>query len=120
MSSDSACSKQITDIIPVVDVNQLPMPRLPSLFAGFCQRFLDTQDDAAMIAAEQLVDGMDLDEGWVERNLGGIASPKVFQLATKLVAEKRSRIDDFSENNVTCFIADDTEAKRVRQIPGYE
>lgn len=85
---------QIIDLIPVAEVNHVPIPRLPSLFAGLCQRFLDTHDDVAMIAAEQLVDGMDLDRGWCERNLCSV-SPEVIQLAIRLVAGKHSRLDDF-------------------------
>jgi len=117
--SNPAYSSQIMDLIPVAVVNNLPMPRLSSLFAGVCHRFLESNDDIAMIAAEQLVDGMDLDDGWCERNLRN-ASPEVHQLATRLVAGKQSRLDDFSEKTVTCFIANAGEAERLRRIPGYE
>lgn len=114
------CSAQIMDFIPAYELWHIPLPRLPPLFGGLCQRFLDTRDDIAMIAAEQLVDGMDLDDGWCERNFGGNSNLEVFHLAIGLVAGKHSRIDDFSENMVTCFIPNDEEARRVRQIPGYE
>jgi hypothetical protein len=117
--SNPAYSTQIVDLIPSAEIYQLPMPRLPSLFSGFCHRFLESHDDVAMMAAEQLVDGMDLDEGWCQRNLR-TSSPEVFKLANRLVVEKRSRLDDFSENTVTCFIPNDKEAARVRRIPGYE
>jgi len=71
---DAECNTRVTGLIPAADVNQLSMPRLPSFFVDFSQRFLDTQDEVTMITAEQLVDGVDLDEGWRERNLGGTAS----------------------------------------------
>jgi len=107
------------DLLPVVDVRRLPIPQLPPLLRGLCQRYLDSFDDVAMIAAEQLVDGMDLDEGWCERNLA-FANQQVYQLASTLVAGKKSRLDHFSENSVTCFVRDPGEAARLRQIPGYE
>lgn len=116
--SNLVFSNQIVDLVSANEVHSLPIPRLPPLFAGLCQRFFDSYDDVAMIAAEQLVDGMDLDEDWCERNLRN-ASPKVRQLASRLVAEKHLRLDDFSENMVTCFVTAG-EAKRLRLIVGYE
>jgi hypothetical protein len=71
-----------------------------------------------MIAAEQLVDGMDLDSGWCTRNLG--ISVEMHQLVNGLIASKKSRIDDFSGNTVTCFIANVEEVARLRLILGYE
>jgi len=38
------------------------MPRLAPLFEGFYRKFCNTRDDLSAIAAEQLVDGMNLDE----------------------------------------------------------
>ncbi|KAK3945145.1 hypothetical protein QBC46DRAFT_336994 [Diplogelasinospora grovesii] len=113
-------SKEITDIMPRDEIaTSLPLPRLPSLMVGLCRRYLDTGDDVAMIAAEQLVDGMDLDEEWCERHLRD-SSPEISQLMAGLVAGKASRIDDFSTNQVTCFVRDRDEADKVRKIPGYE
>lgn len=119
--SNPGYSDQIIDLVPADGINQLPMLRLPSLFNGLCQRFLDTQDDVSMIAAEQLVDGMDLDEGWCDRNLHLLnASPEVLNLAVRLIEGKSSRVDDFSEGAVTCFVANREEVERLRRIPGYE
>ncbi|TVY92921.1 hypothetical protein LAWI1_G004653 [Lachnellula willkommii] len=112
-------SSQIMDLIPPAEVGNIPIPRLPSLFAGLCRRYLESNDDVAMIAAEQLVDGMDLDGGWCTRNLRN-TSFEIHQLANRLIASKQSRLDDFSENTVTCFIANAEEAERLRLIPGYE
>lgn len=64
---------------------------------------------------EQLVDGMDLDEEWCMSNLSG-AEPEVLNLAKTLIFKKPSRIDEFSGNIVTCFVADRDEADRVRRI----
>jgi hypothetical protein len=112
-------SSQIMDLIPPAEISNIPIPRLPPLFAGLCRRYLESNDDVAMIAAEQLVDGMDLDGSWCTRNLCN-ASVEVHQLASGLIAGKQSRIDDFSENKVTCFITNAEEAERLRLIPGYE
>jgi hypothetical protein len=69
------------------------------------------------IAAEQLVDGMDLDEMWCREHMPGPDS-KELAYAVTLVEGKNSRIDDFSPNSVTCFIPNKVEAQRVLLIPG--
>jgi len=107
------------DLIPPTEIHQLPMPRLPVLLVGLCRRFLELHDDVAMIAAEQLVDGMDLEEDWCDRNLSNVSSA-VLETASRLVSGKSSRLDDFSKNTVTCFIANKDGAESVRGIPGYE
>ncbi|KAF2435245.1 hypothetical protein EJ08DRAFT_656863 [Tothia fuscella] len=112
-------SKQILDLVGVNDVRCLPMPRLSPLLQGLAQRYLDASDAVAMIAAEQLVDGMDVDECWAKKNLAD-ARADVQDLITRLISGKYSRLDDFSENTVTCFLADEREAERVKNIPGYQ
>ncbi|KAI9053090.1 hypothetical protein LZ554_003359 [Drepanopeziza brunnea f. sp. 'monogermtubi'] len=112
-------SSQLTDFISPTDIHRLPMPKMPVLLAGLCQRFLDSHDDVAMIAAEQLVDGMDLNEDWCERNLANV-NAEVFEMTLRLVLGKTSRMDDFSQNTVTCYIAHEVDAERARGIPGYE
>lgn len=112
-------SEQIIDLIPPTEIHRLPLPRLPVLLAGLCRRFLESHDDIAMIAAEQLVDGMDLDEGWRDRNLSSVGS-EVLEVVSRLIAGKTSRLDDSSENVITCFIANKDEVERVRKIAGYE
>jgi hypothetical protein len=42
------------------------------------------------------------------------------QLVNGLIAGKKSCIDDFSGNTVTCFIANAEEVARLRLILGYE
>lgn len=69
------------------------------------------------MAAEQLVDGMDLDEGWLEVQSSAMTLEEK-NFATRLVQEKLARIDDFSENEITCYIPNKEEALRVLQIPG--
>jgi hypothetical protein len=117
--SNVVYSSQITDSIPASDVSTFPIPRLSPFLMGLCQRYLKFNDDIAMIAAEQLVDGMDLDEDWCEKHLS-TASLEIQQLVARLVDEKRSRLDDFSGYTVTCFVANDADAERLRRIPGYE
>ena len=119
VSLNSVYSSQITDLIPLAEVGNIPVPRLPTLFVGLCRRYLELNDDVAMIAAEQLVDGMNLDEDWCSRNLCK-TSLQIQELANGMIAGKQSRIDDFSENAITCFITNTEEAERLRLIPGYE
>ncbi|KAK3303711.1 ser/Thr protein phosphatase [Chaetomium strumarium] len=91
------------------DLTHLRLPRLAPLIGGLAKRYLDTRDDVSMIALEQLVDGMNPDESWVQQYLEG-AEPAVRALVMDLVRDKKSRIDYFSDNQVTCFIKDEKEA----------
>ncbi|KAI8710432.1 hypothetical protein NCS52_01573400 [Fusarium sp. LHS14.1] len=111
-------SKEISHL-DAEDIAALPLPRLAPLLGGLAKRYLDTQDDMAMIAVEQLVDGMNLDEAWVERNLKD-SDPALLRLVMNRIHGKESRIDYYSDNTITCFISGPEEAKSVRLIPGFE
>ena len=111
-------SKEITNL-GAQDIAALPLPRLAPLLRGLAKRYLDTKDDVSMIAVEQLVDGMNLDAAWAESNLEG-SEVALLDLVTDQIDGKKSRIDYFSDNKVTCFISDEDEAKNVRFIPGFE
>jgi hypothetical protein len=111
-------SKEMEELNPN-EIVHLPLPRLAPLINGMAKRYLDTRDDVSMIASEQLVDGMNPDECWVERHLEG-AEPAVRALVMKLVRNKKYRMDCFSDNQVTCFIKDEEEATNVRLIPGFD
>jgi hypothetical protein len=91
--ASTACSKQILDLVPQCEVQDLPIPRLPNLFTGLCSRFFESGNLMARIAVEQLVDGMNLDDDWIESNLGG-ATIKVRNLAAQLVLEKGFRHEE--------------------------
>ena len=69
------------------------MPRLPNLFTGLCSRLFESGDLMARIAVEQLVDGMNFNDDWIESNLGG-ATIKVRNLAAQLVLEKGPRHEE--------------------------
>ncbi|KAG8425865.1 hypothetical protein J3459_008656 [Metarhizium acridum] len=101
------------------DITNLHLPRLAPLLKGLATRFLDTKDDVAMIGVEQLVDGMDLDEAWVERQLGG-SDAALLDLVMSQIRSKKSRIDYYADNKITCFISDQEEAEKIRLIPGFE
>ncbi|KAI0006257.1 ser/Thr protein phosphatase [Xylariaceae sp. FL0662B] len=111
-------SKEVSDLSRE-DISNLPLPRLAPLLCGLAKKFLDAHDDMAMIAVEQLVDGMNLDQAWAQKNLQGLdAAPMT--LITNQIRGKKSRIDYFSENQITCFISDKEEAANVCLIPGFE
>lgn len=93
------------------------MSFLASLFVGLCRRYLKTGDDVAMMAAEQLIDGMDLDEVWYSRSISPV-NPEMEKLSRQLIKGKVARLDDFSGNPITCFVASKAEAKRLRKIRG--
>ncbi|KAE8356061.1 hypothetical protein BDV28DRAFT_145560 [Aspergillus coremiiformis] len=109
-------SREILDLVPVDEIQYLPVPRLPPYFIGLCRRFFESNDDMARISAEQLVDGMDLDEEWIRINLSG-APLKVRELATTLVAEKSSRIDA-SLDLIMPRSALESSMEGLRLIPG--
>ncbi|GAO17228.1 uncharacterized protein UV8b_05490 [Ustilaginoidea virens] len=100
------------------DIANLHLPKLAPLLKGMARRFLDTRDDPAMMAVEQLVDGMDLDETWAVSQLGD-SDPAVLDLILRQVKGKKWRIDYFSENEITCFVSSREEAGKLRLIPGY-
>ncbi|PQK12058.1 hypothetical protein BB8028_0003g06770 [Beauveria bassiana] len=114
---DGSFSKEIADV-PLEEIATLPLPRLAPFLAGLATKFILTQDDNAMIAVEQLVDGMDLDESWVDSQLADYPQA-VRDMITGLINGKQCRIDYFSDNQVTCFIRDEAEAAHVRSIVGY-
>lgn len=114
---DGGFSKEIADI-PLEEIATLSLPRLAPFLAGLATKFILMQDDNAMIAVEQLVDGMDLDESRVYSQLTDCPQA-VRDMITGLINGKQCRIDYFSDNQVTCFIRDEAEAAHVRSIVGY-
>lgn len=111
------CSHEIQDLVAADEIRQLPMPRLPPYFIGLCRRFLESNDDIARIAVEQLVDGMHLDDEWVYINLGD-APRQVRELAMRLVAERPSRCDEFLDLEVLGAAVDYDRISQLRMIPG--
>ncbi|KAL2145265.1 hypothetical protein VTI28DRAFT_7633 [Corynascus sepedonium] len=112
-------SKEVQEDLDRDAIANLPLPQLAPLLKGLAKRYLETSDDISMIAIEQLVDGMNPDELWVQDHLDG-SDPGVASLVLDLVRGKESRIDYYSENKITCFVRDEEEAEAVRLIPGYE
>lgn len=101
------------------DVADLPFPRLAPLIKGLARRFLDSADDMAMVGAEQLVDGMNLDRAWLDKNIDQ-SDPEARDLIKGLINGKKSRLDAFNGNSITCYVKDEDEAAAVKKIPGYE
>ncbi|OAR00234.1 hypothetical protein LLEC1_06454 [Akanthomyces lecanii] len=114
---DGAVSKEMADL-PLNETATLPLPQLAPFLAGLATKFLLTNDDNAIIAVEQLVDGMDLDESWMNSQLAD-RPPTVRDIIIERITGKQSRIDYFSNNQVTCFINDEAEALHLRSIVGY-
>lgn len=72
-----------------------------------------------MIATEQLVDGMDIDEAWCGKHLADV-EPEVVDVVLNRVRSKSQRLDYCSDNTVTCYVKDDQEATLVRRIRGRD
>ncbi|POS73989.1 hypothetical protein DHEL01_v207612 [Diaporthe helianthi] len=102
-------SHQILDTVPEEHVRSLPFPRLPPLLIGYARRYVESQDDPSMMATEQLVDGMDLDEAWCAQHLSGV-EPRVVDVIVDRVQTRHQRLDDFAENTVTCYVKDEEQA----------
>ena len=111
-----AYSREIQDVVPVDEIRHLPVPHLPLYFIGLCRRYFESKDDMARISAEQLVDGMQLDEEWVHINLSD-APRQVRELAVRLVAERQSPYEglDFEVPDST---VDHDRIGQLRLIPG--
>lgn len=107
------------DMIPREHVRSLPFPRLPPLLIGYAKRYVETRDDPSVIAAEQLVDGMDLDEAWCEKHLDGVELEAV-DVVMDRVRSKSQRLEDFSENTITCYVKDVEEATLIRRLHGRD
>ncbi|KAF2459394.1 hypothetical protein BDY21DRAFT_408775 [Lineolata rhizophorae] len=113
-------SREILESLAAPDLQSVDFPRLAPFFAGLCRRWLDASDGVARIAAEQLVDGMDLDEAWCRRNLLPSESSACVQFALELVSDKKSRVDHFVDHAITCFVGDKDEVEKLRKIPGAD
>lgn len=111
-------SKEILDSVSIDQIAALPLPRFAPLFMGFCRTYIETQEITAAIAAELLVDGMNLDGEWCRTHFHASQIDEL-NFALRLVKSKGSRIADFSPNEVTCSIVDHQEAQRIRKIPGF-
>jgi hypothetical protein len=90
---DAEYSHEITDVVHLNAIRTLPLPRLAPFFKGMCRKFLDAGDVTSRIAAEQLIDGMDLDIAWCKQHMSG--EQAYLNFALKLVEGKASRIDPF-------------------------
>ncbi|KAL2368935.1 hypothetical protein BDBG_06425 [Blastomyces gilchristii SLH14081] len=110
-------SKEILDCFCAGQLATLPLPRFAPFFIGFCRSYVKKQETTSAIAAEMLVDGMDLKEEWCWTHFESESEELSFALG--LIGSKQSRISDFSPNTVTCFIVDDQERQRVKKIPGF-
>ena len=111
-------SKELLDTVPAHQIATLPLPRFAPLFRGLCTIYIETREVTAAIAAEMLVDGMDIDEHWCHRHFDP-SHQAVLNFALNLVRGKASRIADFSMNEVTCFIVDKHELQNLRGVPGF-
>lgn len=69
------------------------MPKLLPFFRGLCRRYCESNDLAFAMAAEVLIDGIDLDASWYRMNLN-ITLPGELIFALKFVKDKDSRIFD--------------------------
>jgi len=76
-------SQQILDLIPTNEVGLVPLPKLAPLFRGLCWRYCKIKDPAFAMAAEALIDGVDLDEGLCRMHVGALL-PKELKFALKL------------------------------------
>ena len=115
-------SKEILDSFSAAQIAMLPFPRFTPFLVGCCRTYVETKEPTAAIAAEGLVDGMNIDEEWCKvAHLSVTTHTRDDELkfALGLVQGKSSRIADFQPNEVTCFIVDDEEAQRMKSIPGF-
>ncbi|KAK6365858.1 hypothetical protein LTR64_008694 [Lithohypha guttulata] len=116
--SSSTYSKEILNVLPAADIADLPFPKLRCFFSGVCQRYKASGEAFFGIASEQLVDGMDISEDDC-RDCLPETSAVAREYAVELAKTKRDRIDYFSDNTITCYVADEDEAALLFYIPGH-
>ena len=116
---DSEYSFELLDLIPETRIPSLPLPFLGPLLSDYSRKYIASQDAIAAMAVDGLIDGMDLDELWCERNLTDL-EPRGLDYVHSRVQGRVSRIDYFSPNTVTCIILDDEERERLHRVPGRE
>ncbi len=115
----SEYSSELLDLIPEDRITSLPFPFLGPLLSSCSQKYTSSQDVIPAMAVDGLVDGMDLDESWCERNLIN-TEPKSLEHVLSRVRSRSSRIDYFSPNTITCIIANSEERDRLFDVPGRE
>lgn len=112
-------SKEILDTFTADQIAYLPFPRFAPFFLGYVRTYTETSEATAAIAAELLVDGMNLDNQWCKAHCP-ISESDMLNFALRLVRGKSSRIADFSGNEVTCFISNWEEARKMAEISGFK
>ncbi|KAH0545336.1 hypothetical protein FGG08_000635 [Glutinoglossum americanum] len=111
-------SDQMSDLILDKDVLQfIPLPRLAPFLSGLIRLFNESKNYVFAMCAEQLVDGMDLDEGWCKSHLNA-GFEEEYKFALKLVKGKSSRVAPMCPDFITCYISTPDEAGKVHKIPG--
>lgn len=105
-------------------LHTLPIPTLRSLMVGWFKVRLLTHDPRAEMAIKELVDGVGLDDSWVESRLGhriAKIGEKAFALVILLGTAnlgKKERLREGQESWHTRFVLSQREARSVRLIPG--
>ncbi|KAL6248084.1 hypothetical protein RBB50_005432, partial [Rhinocladiella similis] len=114
--SKACYSDEVLTYLSIDDIRRCPVPTLPSLIRYLCMVFFRDSDPMSRIRLEQLVDGMSIGRELCHKAL---SVPEQLQCVLSLVDSKKDRIDDFSGNLVTCYVADQKTADKVARIPGY-
>ena len=111
-------SPEILDIAPADAVCSLSLPRLAPFFKGLCRRYISARDPIAAIAAEQLVDGMDLDQNWCRSHLSAVHAEEL-AFAMTLVEGRKSRSAEFSMDSEYPDSEKDKDSVLAR-LPGFD
>jgi hypothetical protein len=116
-SPQAVYSHEILETLQADAISSLPFPYLPFLFWGLCKSYCLSKDAMFAVAAEQLVDGANIDEAWCQKHMQA-SLPEESEFAMRLVGDKRSRMGVFDDEGVTCFLPDADTARKVLLIPG--
>ena len=112
-------SKEILDVFSAEDIPRFPFPNLPAFFLGACQRYSSTQDPIFAMIAQQLVDGMDLDEQWCSCFVPS-SMDKELDFALSLVIKKSEPEVGWKPDTIPRFNAEQAEALDILHIPGRD
>jgi hypothetical protein len=111
-------SDQMLNLVSDKDIiSSIPFPRLAPFLYGLLRQFNESRNYVFAMCAEQLVDGMNLDEDWCKSHLNSRFEEE-YKYALKLVKGKGRRISPMYPDCITCYINTPDEARKVCRIPG--
>jgi len=117
LSAGECYSRRLTTMMREHEISNMPMLRLAPLASGLARRYLDGRDLGAFSALGQLMDAMDLDAAWCEKNLKGYPEDTI-RLIESTIRGKPLRNTSLCMEGFKLRGRDAEELKQARGIRG--